>query len=102
MPPSSYTEVPPAAAKVYRIILSRPDRPGSPIGQAFISEEGALMIWAAYVKLYGHCQTMETREKRGGIAWDSEIDYWKGRGALPNDFDWQHYKVEQPAALPPK
>ena len=59
-----------------------------------ITEEGAKLIWAAYVKLYGHCQTMERREERGGIAYTSEIEYWKSRGALPADFDWTKYKIE--------
>lgn len=58
-----------------------------------VSEQGALLIWAAYHKLYGNCQTMERRQERGGIAWVSEIAGWIERGALPKGFDWTQYKV---------
>lgn len=56
-----------------------------------ITEEGANIIWAAYVKLYGNCQTMENREKRGGVCWLSEIDHFKKEGALDQDFDYTKY-----------
>lgn len=58
-----------------------------------ISEAGALIIWAAYVKLYGNCQTMQRREERGGIAYLSELDHFKKQGALDKDFDYTKYLV---------
>ncbi len=59
-----------------------------------ISRTGALKIWEAYEKLYGkYCQTMDKREGRGGICWESEIDYWKGQNALSRDFNWKDYIV---------
>jgi hypothetical protein len=60
----------------------------------FISEEGAKIIWAAYEKLFGkHCQTMERREERGGVAHLSELEYFKREGALANDFDYTKYVI---------
>lgn len=59
-----------------------------------ITKEGALIIWGAYEKLYGQCQTMDTREGRGGICYSSEIDHWKSQDALPEDFNWKDYIVK--------
>ncbi len=61
----------------------------------FINEDGAKIIWSAYVKLYGQCQTMERREERGGICHLSEIDHFKKEGALESSFDWKQYQVAQ-------
>lgn len=58
-----------------------------------INNEGANIIWAAYHKLYGNCQTMDRREDRGGIAYVSEIDHFKKAGALDKDFDYKNYLV---------
>lgn len=82
--------------KKYRIILDTEERTGHRVGQVFISEEGALKIWAAYEKLYGkNCQSMDQRESRGGICWLSEIGYWKGLGGLDKDFDYTLYQVDE-------
>ena len=80
--------------KAYRIILDE-KHPGMISGQVFISEEGAKIIWAAYEKLFGKGgQSMETRESRGGVCWFSEIDYFKDRGALDKEFDYNDHKLE--------
>ena len=64
-----------------------------------ITEEGAKIIWAAYTKLYGtQSQTMDRREERGGVCHLSEIDYWKGQGALDKDFNWKDYEVKEEEA----
>lgn len=79
--------------KTYRIIIDTPEKKGISKGKIDITEEGALIIWAAYSTLYGYVQTMETRESRGGICWLSEIDYWKNQGVLAKDFNFEDYKV---------
>jgi len=81
-------------AKTYRILLD-----SEHIGKASyivpITEEGALILWSVYEKLNPHAnQSMERREERGGICWLSEINWWKKQGALPQDFNWEDYKVE--------
>lgn len=58
-----------------------------------INNEGANIIWAAYYKLWGNCQTMDKREDRGGIAYVSELDYMKNEGALDKDFDYKNYLI---------
>lgn len=56
-----------------------------------ITETGAKIIWKAYIDCCGDSQTMKRRESRGGIAHDSEIEYWKKKGYLPADFDFKSY-----------
>lgn len=72
--------------KTYRIIIK-----GKP--SVRITEVGAKIIWKAYTTFCGNSptQTMEQREARGGIAHDSEIEYWKKKGYLPADFDFKDY-----------
>lgn len=77
----------------FKIILD-PNRCGSEEGTAYISEAGALIIWAAYLANFpGATHTMERRNNRGGIAWLSEIEAWKSKGYLPPDFDYTQYVV---------
>jgi len=80
--------------KTYRILMDT-EINGRSEGTVQISEKGANKIWSAYEKLYGeNCQSMETREGRGGICWLSELDFWKGQDALPQDFDYNDYLIE--------
>lgn len=83
-------------SKTYRVIDNTTVK-DKPYGTAKIeiSEEGAIIIWSAYEKLYGkYCQAMDTRENRGGICYTSEIENWKKQKALPNDFDFMNYAVQ--------
>lgn len=83
--------------KIYRLMLD-PDTMGRKTGIAYISEEGAKIIWAAYQSCFpGQPQTMEQREARGGICWLSEIRYWKEGGHLSKDFNLNDYRVSGPA-----
>ena len=81
--------------KIYHILLDE-KHTGMRTGLATISEEGALIIYAAYIKLYGTYQSMDKREERGGICWLSEINGWINDGHLPKDFNWKKYEIEQP------
>lgn len=76
---------------VFTVMLN--PKGGYPEGYAKINQIGAHLIWGAYVKLYGNYQTIHQREKRGGIAYTSEIDYYIKKGLLPNDFNWEIYKI---------
>jgi hypothetical protein len=76
----------------YRIILDR-KVVGLKNGTGYITEEGAKIIYDAYVKMWGCSQTMERREERGGIAWLSEIVMFREKGFLPKDFNWMDYMV---------
>lgn len=76
----------------YRIILDR-KVVGQKNGTGYITEEGAKIIWDAYVKMWGGSQTMERREERGGIVWLSEIVMFREKGFLPKDFNWMDYMV---------
>lgn len=68
--------------KVYTVMIQGPS--GYAIDRKKIRKEGAKIIWEAYVKLFGgHVQMMDDREKRGGIAYDTEIESWKKQGVLP-------------------
>ena len=58
-----------------------------------ISKEGAELIYSAYIALFGNSQTMDMREKRGGICWLSELNGWISQGLLPSDFDWKDYQI---------
>ena len=58
-----------------------------------ITKIGAAIIWQAYIDNWGNSQDIETREKRGGIAYDTEIELWKKDGYLPKDFDWKKYLI---------
>lgn len=83
--------------KTYRIITGdtfTKDHHFNPNHRAKITEEGAKIIWKAYIDCCGNAQTMEQREARGGIAHDSEIEYWKKKGYLPADFDFKDYLAE--------
>ena len=75
----------------YRILLDRKEI-GRKNGIGYITEEGALIIWSAYMKMnpYG-TQTMERREERGGICWLSEIRLFKDQGFLEESFNWTDY-----------
>lgn len=79
-------------AKTYRILLDE-KHPGMRSGIGHITKEGAVFIYAAYIKLYGTSQSMDARESRGGICWLSEITLWIEQGALPNGFDWREYEI---------
>lgn len=71
-----------------------PNLPGRKDGVVCVSEEGALIIWAAYKANFPSVsQTMERREERGGICWLSEIESWKKSGHLPSDFEYTQYVV---------
>ncbi|MBO0947330.1 hypothetical protein [Fibrella forsythiae] len=85
--------------KTYRVIVN--PKGGYSDEKVRISEEGALLIWAAYTKLFGRAQTMERRESRGGICYTSEINQWKKDGQLPADFDYTAYIVDEPSAPTP-
>lgn len=76
----------------YRIILDR-KREGVCDGIGYINVEGAKLLWAAYTGFSRglSSQTMEQREKRGGICWLSEIELWKKQGLLPENFNWTDY-----------
>lgn len=78
----------------YTIIIDSPIKKGISKGTVSITREGALIIGAAYAKLYGNTQSMDRREERGGICWLSEIDYWKSQGALDKNFNWKDYEVK--------
>lgn len=77
--------------KIYRVIEH--DDHYNVTGRCFINETGSEIIWSAYTQLHGNKQTKDQREKRGGICWVSELDYWKATGALPSDFDYKKYEV---------
>lgn len=77
--------------KIYRVIEH--DENYNITGRCFINETGSEIIWAAYTKLHGNKQTKDEREKRGGICWVAELDYWKALGELPTDFDYKQYRV---------
>jgi hypothetical protein len=80
--------------KTYTILLDTKHE-GSCNGYATISEDGAKILWAAYVAIFGeNNQTMERRQERGGICWLSEIQFFKDRGHLSKDFDYKSYVVE--------
>lgn len=79
--------------KTYTIIDNQPEK--GIRRRIKISEDGARIIWAAYVKLYGNCQTMEKREERGGVCHLSEIDHFKKEGALSLDFDYTKYIADE-------
>lgn len=74
----------------YRIIDDS-EKMGICKGYIPINEEGANIIWAAYVKAFGNCQTMQRREERGGICWMSELDHLKRLGTLNKDFNYKNY-----------
>lgn len=78
--------------KKYHILLDE-KHIGMKTGLATISEEGALVIYAVYIKLHGNTQSMDRREERGGICWLSEINGWIDAGHLPKDFDWKKYEI---------
>lgn len=75
--------------KIYTIIDNRPEK--GIRNRIKITAEGANIIWAAYIKLYGNCQTMDRREARGGVCHLSEIDLFKKEGALDINFDYKTY-----------
>lgn len=75
---------------MYRIILDEKSV-GVRSGTAYITEEGAKIIWAA--EMYRFQQTMERREERGGICWLSEIKWWIKKELLPKDFNWKTYQM---------
>jgi len=80
--------------KIYTILLDSIENKGICKGRIFITEIGAKTIWSAYEKLYGkNCQTMESRQKRGGVCWLSEIDYFKKENVLSKDFNWKDFEV---------
>ncbi len=61
-----------------------------------ITEQGAVIIWGAYIEMNkGEGQSIERREARGGIAHLEEIELWKEKGFLPKDFDWRNYEVKE-------
>jgi hypothetical protein len=77
----------------YRVLLDR-KVVGQKDGVVYITEEGALLIWEAYNKMFPTAgQTMEQRERRGGICWLSEIRMWREKGFLPDSFDWTDYMI---------
>lgn len=59
---------------------------------AYITPEGAQLIWAAYEKMYGSSQTLERRESRGGFCYLSELEIYKKYGHLPINFDYKLYE----------
>lgn len=73
--------------KTYRIHIQ-----GKP--SVKITEAGAKIIWKAYTDCHGMSQTMQRREARGGIAHESEINYWKKAGYLPANFNFKDYLAE--------
>lgn len=58
-----------------------------------INKEGARIIWQAYIDMWGEQQKMEGRECRGGIAYSSEVEHYKEKGYLSDDFNWKDYKI---------
>ncbi|MCK5607131.1 hypothetical protein KAR91_34930 [Candidatus Pacearchaeota archaeon] len=75
----------------YRIILDEKHN-GVRSGEAHITEEGAKILWAAYEKLFGKGgQSMDDRERRGGVCWLGEIDYFKRSKALDQDFNYKDH-----------
>lgn len=80
----------------YTIILDD-KREGVANGRIKINRDGALLLAEAYEKLFGKSQTADRREERGGICWLTEIDYFKRRGVLDQDFDYRDY-LSEPAA----
>lgn len=77
----------------FRIMLD-PNKCGTKEGTAYISNEGAIIVWGAYMAMFPCVtQTMEQRNERGGIAWLSEIEGWKKSGHLPPDFDYTQYVI---------
>jgi len=78
--------------KSYTIIIDD-DRMGVRKSSVKISKEGADIIWKAYSDQFGHSQSMDRREERGGICWLSELKFWIQQGYIDRDFDYKKYEI---------
>jgi len=59
-----------------------------------ITGVGYNIIWAAYEQMWNTIYDEATHIKRAEFIYVSEIDMFKEYGHLPEDFNWEDYKVK--------
>ena len=79
--------------QTYTLLLDE-KHTGMLTGRFKISKEGADIIWAAYISMWGGSQTLDQRENRGGFMWLSEVKGFIESKYLDKDFDYKQYEVK--------